>query len=195
MSDNLKDYIDRFKFPIALSVLGLVLIVGGLFVSSNGAQAQKEFPKESLVASEKIISIDVSGEVNTPGVYKLKEGLRIEDAINAAGGFTPKANQEYISKSLNLAQKLVDGTKLYIPAEGEEAAIASNAEVAGVNSASAVNINSATQAELEALPGIGPVTASKVISGRPYQNIDELINKKIIGKSVFDKIKSSIAVY
>lgn len=184
--------LQKYKLPVALSILGIVLITGGV-VASN-ISPKKQFPKESLINSERIILIDVSGAVNKPGVYKLKDGERIEDAINTAGGFAETASGEYISKILNMAQKLVDGTKLYIPAVGEEIP-ARESQVAGVKTQSQVNINTATQSELEALPGIGPVTASKIISDRPYNTVEDLLSKKILGKAIFDKIKDSITVY
>lgn len=112
------------------------------------------------------------------------------------------ANGEYVSKYLNMAQKLSDGSKVYVPFAGAEVSgpqagvIVGTTTLSGTNTvASKVNINTATQAELEALPGIGPVTASKIISDRPYQNVEELLNKKIIPKSTFDKIKDQLVVY
>src|SRR5258708_1267519 len=98
--------LEKFKLPIALSLLGIVLIIGGIFASGLTKAKPKQFPKESLVESEKIISVDVSGAVLKPGVYELKEGARIEQAISEAGGFNQNSSQEYISKYLNLAQKL-----------------------------------------------------------------------------------------
>lgn len=200
--------IEKYKLPIALSLLGIVLIIGGIFASGINKSASpdrtgaswrtKDFPKESLVQPQKLISVDVSGAVIRPGVYQLNDGSRIEEAIKIAGGFANTANKEYISKYLNLAQKLSDGSKVYIPTEGDPApqgfgGQGAAAGIAGVQSK--VNINNASQQELEALPGIGPVTASKIISGRPYQTTDELLNKKVISKAVFEKIKDSVVVY
>lgn len=201
--ERFPNFFDKYKLALGLSIIGLILILGGIFASGiNNSKpkdlpvGRQDFPKESLVQGEKFISVDISGSIKTPGVYKLKDGDRIEDAIEAAGGFSENANQEYISKYINLAQKLVDGSKVYIPKVGEQIPIRGQAgSVSGVSTASSVNINNATQAELEALPGIGPVTASKIISDRPYQKIEELLSKKVVSKSVFEKIKNSIAVY
>lgn len=194
MDGNLLEKVEKFKLPIAVTFLGLVLIAGGMFISSSSKQ--KDYPKESLVQKEKGVSVDVSGAVKNAGVYTLKEGARIEDAISAAGGFSEQANQEYISKYLNMAQKLADGSKVYVPFVGETSLPHTGGQsgmVSGVQSK--VNINTATQSELEALPGIGPVTASKIISDRPYQAVEELLNKKIVTKSVWEKIKDQIVVY
>lgn len=190
--ENILPILDKYKLSLALAFLGLVLILGGVFASGHKKDA-KVYPKSSLIESQKLISVDVSGAVNNPGVYQLIESTRIEDAVKAAGGFAESANDEYISKYINLAQKLVDGSKIYIPAVGETVSIPQGGQAAGA--VSKININTATQSELESLSGVGPVTASKIISARPYQKIEELLEKKVVGKSVFEKIKDSIVVY
>lgn len=194
MPDKLFQTIERFKLAIGLSVVGIVLIIGGIFASGLSKQKPKDFPKESLVQVEKFISVDVSGAVKKAGVYQLKDGARIQEAIAAAEGFAENANGEFISKYLNLAQKLSDGFKVYVPFEGEQAS-ASQTSVAGNNAQAKVNINTATQAEIETLPGIGPATASKIISARPYQKIEEVLDKKIVSKAVFEKIKDLVVTY
>ena len=188
---NLRDLLERYKIPIGLSLVGLVLIIGGFFFSKS---PEVSYPKESLVTKEKPVNVDISGAVVNPGVYKLKTGELVENAVHEAGGFSEAANKEFISKSLNLAQKLSDGMKIYIPFEGEAGGVSSGL-VSGTNPQSQVNINMASQSELEALPGIGLVTASKIISGRPYQKIEDLLNQKIVSKSTFEKIKGSIVIF
>ncbi len=196
--DNLVPTLERYKLPLALSLVGIVLILGGMFASSKSAP--KPFPKESIVAgasSSGQLAIDVSGAVENPGVYKLAPETRVEDAINAAGGFADQANILFISKYLNLARKLSDGMKIYVPFVGEkDTDLAVSQNVAGVsaNSIKIININSASQTELESLPGIGPTTAGKIISNRPYQSVDDLFNKKIVGKAVFTKIKDQLSI-
>ena len=198
MSEQFKELLEKFKLPIGLSLVGIVLIIGGVFATGLNKSKPKDFPKESLVQKDKMISVDVSGAVNKPGVYQLKEGDRIEEAIKLAGGFAQTASGEYISKYLNMAQKLSDGSKIYVPLVGDSTSPGGYAGLTPQSSKSVVgkvNINTSTQAELEALPGIGPVTASKIISDRPYQKIEELLNKKVVSKSVFEKIKDSLVVY
>ncbi len=186
------ELIDKFKLPIGLSLVGAVLIIGGLVTSNFNNQKVKQFSKESVVQSSKV-KVDVSGAVKSPGVYELSADSRVEQAIAAAGGVSDQVNREYISKSLNLAQKISDGLKVYIPFQGEQF----SGSVAGVNAQlnKQVNINTASNSELDSLSGIGPVTSSKIISNRPYQSIDELLSKKIVSKSVFDKIKDLIVAY
>lgn len=190
------ELIDKFKIPIGLGLVGIVLVVGGLVAGSNKAPSTAiDFPKESLVSSQ--ITVDVSGAVVSPGVYELEAEARIEDAIKAAGGLSEQASGEYVSKSLNLAQKISDGVKIYIPYQGDPTSpngYAGQGKIAGVNTSGMVNINTGTQAELEALPGIGPVTASKIISGRPYLKVEDLLSQKIVPKATFEKIKDSLQI-
>lgn len=195
MSEQFKELLEKFKLPIGLGLVGIVLIIGGVFATGLNKSKPRDFPKESLVQKDKMISVDVSGAVNKPGVYQLKEGDRIEEAIKLAGGFAQTASGEYISKYLNMAQKLSDGSKIYVPLVGDPAPPAGGGAVAGTNTQAKVNINTGTQAQLEALPGIGPVTASKIISDRPYQKIEDLLDKKIVNKSTFEKIKDVVTLY
>ena len=191
---NIAETLDKFKIPLALGLIGVVLIIGGMVFSSPANKA--EFPKESLVESQKLIAVDVSGAVVNPGVYKLSSEARVEDAIKAAGGLAEQASGEYVSKSLNMAQMVSDGGKIYIPFAGDStppSGFVGQGKMVGT-SASMVNVNIGTQAELEALPGIGPVTASKIISGRPYGKVEDLLNQKIVGKAVFEKIKGSLTL-
>lgn len=201
---NFNELFERYKIPTALGLVGIVLIAGGLFLSNskNKSERIEQFPKESLVASHKQIAVDVSGAVRNPGVYQLAEGSRVEQAVEAAGGFDEKANSEYVSKYLNMAQSLSDGSKIYIPFVGEQVPTgaigigsAAKGVVSGANTQAKVNINIGTQVELEALPGIGPVTASKIISGRPYSKVDDLLNQKIVNKSTFEKIEDLLSIY
>lgn len=191
---NSEGFLQRFKVPIALSLVGVVLIIGGIITSGLTKTKPKEYPKESLIQGSQT-SVDVSGAVKKPGVYKISGEVRIEDAIKAAGGFSEDANGDYISKYINLAQKLSDGAKIYVPKTGEQISAGTTSSVAGTSVAAKVNINNASQVELEALPGIGPVTASKIISDRPYGSVDELLSKKVVSKSVFEKIKDQIVIY
>lgn len=147
------------------------------------------------------ISVDVEGKVQKPGVYTLPEGSRIQDALIAAGGLSSTADRVYVSKHLNQAQKVIDGGKIYIPAIGETQAAnipaeahdtMSNSSASTTDTSGMININSALEAQLDTLPKIGPVTAKKIIGGRPYQDINELVSKKVLGQKTFEGIKEKI---
>jgi len=151
------------------------------------------------------IVIQVIGEVTRPGVYTLPDGSRVEDAVNAAGGLLADAD----SNSVNLAARLQDGEQIDIAPQGGGSASfsSSNSTTApftvvatltptAIPHASLVNINTATVPQLDALPGIGPVTAQSVVSYRqqhgPFQHIEDIMNVPGIGPVTFDNIKDLI---
>ena len=148
------------------------------------------------------IMVHIDGEVVTPGIISLKAGARIADAIQACGGTTDISD---ISK-INLAYELKDGQKVYIPSiydvedvEYIQNDAGNNVIIPDASSSSAlVNINSATQAELETLPGIGPSTATKIIDYRnkngDFKNIEDIMNVSGIGESKFNNIKDYICI-
>lgn len=190
--EQVNDSLNKNKIPIAFTLIGIVLIIGGYFSSGTpGSYGVKNNIQSSESSLIKPIKVDVSGGVNVPGVYSLDTSKRIEDAVKIAGGFSQNANMEYIAKSLNLSQKLTDGMKIYIPT-----ALDTNlAQVYPLQSANTkVSINNATQKQLEDLPSIGPVTALKIIQKRPYGSIDELLTKKAVSSSIFGKIKDLIEI-
>lgn len=147
-----------------------------------------------------VIKVDVEGAVDRPGLYDLPFGARVEDAIIAAGGLTMEADSETFGKVMNRAMKLVDGGKIFVPKINEN--VTSDSKTShiinqideGKSQNGLISINYASQSELESLPGVGPVTASKIIANRPYQTLEELVTKKTVGQSVFQKIKDLIAL-
>jgi competence protein ComEA len=188
--------------PLSLGILGMIFFAYGLigllfsnklasediiFESSSAEQNSKE---------EKTIFVDIEGAVINPGLYNLPDNSRIQDGLTAAGGLAAKADREHIAKTMNLATKLADGSKLYVPFVGEavDSGTVLNSSVSD-QTGRLININIASEAELDVLPGIGPVTAQKIIVGRPYGSVDELLSKKVVGAKVFDQIKEKITVY
>lgn len=200
---NLDDFLNKYKLPMALSLVGLVLLIGGLWssgiISKTFVRSSKSFPPQprqttSQQGETRIVKVDISGEVAKPGVYALSLDSRVEDALKMAGGVTESADPVFVSKSLNLAQKVSDGMKIYVPREGEAGASAS--VVAGASTEqNLTNINSASIPELEQLPGVGPVLAQKIIDKRPYTGIEELLTKKAVTKAVYEKIKGLVSTY
>lgn len=200
---RLTTHIKDNLFVSALISLGMICLVIGLMQYFSPASAEIKFKSSETVMSASTsaemqeIVVDVSGAVESPGVYVLDSAARLKDALKVAGGLSVNADRDYVSKSLNLASKLHDGLKIYIPRVGEESVPTAsfNTESSmGVLSISSefISINSASQAELEELPGIGPVTAQKIINSRPYSSLEELVSKKSVGQSLFGKIKDQI---
>ncbi|MBP6912998.1 MAG: helix-hairpin-helix domain-containing protein [Candidatus Levybacteria bacterium] len=196
------------KKNVLLSVLfflGVIFLLVGLAQLLNKKEQQIEFQKGEDIRSASTSSesskivVDVSGEVIASGVYTLSSGARVQDAVSAAGGFSSDADKDYISRSVNLAAPIRDGMKIYIPKIGEvktgnSVEITSIGDTTAQNVSNIISINSASQSELEVLPGIGPVSANKIINLRPYSSIEELLSKKAVGKSTFEKIKNNISL-
>lgn len=166
-----------------------------------------------IVEEIKRIVVDVAGEVKKPGVIEIDEGSRIKDAIELAGGVTNKAD----TSDMNLAYKLEDGMKIKVPSKkAKEANIEKDTDTyvstdagSGVktqesstsnasNKAKVININTASQAELETLPGVGSAIASKIIKYRDekgkFKKKEDIKNVSGIGDSKYEKLKNYIKV-
>jgi competence protein ComEA len=203
-----------------IKIINIVLIIallafGFYLVSKNSNLNQKPDLKSSVVSPDeantfsnigKTVIVDIGGAVRNPGVYEMQGNARVIDVIEKAGGLTENVDAKYFDKNINKAQKISDGMKIYIPTvEDLMAAVSRNTHssqgdtpqdssgVLGVYTQSGlININTASRKELIDLPGVGEVTADKMISNRPYNSIDELLTKKVVTKSQFDKIKDKI---
>ncbi|MCP2035006.1 competence protein ComEA [Planomicrobium sp. HSC-17F08] len=156
---------------------------------------QTETPTQTVVPTT--VMVDIKGQVAKPGVYELPADSRTTDAIDAAGGFLEAAEP----KAINLAMKVADEMVIYVPKAGEEAALPTaqpGATVAGGAKEALVNLNTATDAELMTLPGIGPSKAAAIIAYRTdsgnFQKVEDLTNVTGIGDKTFEKLKDSITV-
>lgn len=189
----------RHWLPLILGFAGLILLgygLIGLFVSSSDSKDiifERGDPSQNASQSATIV-VDVGGAVLSPGVYNLPKDSRVKDALIASGGMSAGADKLWVSKNLNLALKISDGAKIYIPFEVEKTSGSAGASSTGGGSG-AININSASEKELDALPGVGAATAQKIIDSRPYQTLEELVSKKAVTNSVFEKIKDKITLY
>lgn len=129
---------------------------------------------------------------------------RVEDALISAGGLSTSADRTWTVRYLNLAARLSDGQKIYIPKLGEQSEVLTANNSSSYQNVSSsfsnqesglVNINTASQKELEELPGIGPVYAQSIIEHRPYSSVDELLSKGVLKKSTFEKIKDKVSLW
>jgi competence protein ComEA len=199
-------FLKRNVIPLLLGFLGLICFGYGLMeliphkeekqdILFESASDQSTIVKNDVSpVKQATITIDIEGAVLKPGVYSLPEESRVQDALIASGGLAKNADHQKLAKQLNLASKVTDGGKIYIPFEGEDVLASSGQTVLGYAAASMININAASISELDTLSGIGKVTADKIIANRPYGTVDELVSKKIVGKKVFEQIKNKISV-
>lgn len=191
------------KVGLGMGAFGLVMVVFGLgqLAWSSRQALASDLAVVEPPAELGVILVDVSGAVIQPGVYQLQAGDRWSQAVKQAGGMLPQANVLFVSKQLNLAQPAKDGDKIYIPFADEmviPSTGVSTSEVVGIPTTTAtptgpgISINTASAKELQSLSGIGAARAEAIIENRPYANINELVEGKVIPQSVFDQIKSSI---
>ncbi len=183
-----------FGGAVAVAVL-LVLLVRHLG-GGGGASAPVVAPVRAPAkpeAAAKLLVIDVAGAVRRPGLYRLRSGSRIDDAIAAAGGATGKAQLD----TVNHAAPVADGEQSVVPGRGATAGGAAAGAPAGGSSPSApVDLNSATLEQLEGLPGIGPVTAQKILDYRQqhgaFHSVDELQGVPGIGPAHMAQLKGLV---
>lgn len=201
---DLEGFLIENKLFVLFVFVGLVLLgVGLFFLKTGGISSSKvEVLEPSRQESQSEIVVEISGAVEKPGVYRLNAGSRVEDGLIAAGGFSATADREWVERNLNRAAKLSDGQKVFIPDKQSSTTSANKSggyqnvsTVLGDKTGRLININTASAKELDSLPGIGQVYAQKIIEQRPYSTIEELVSKKIIPRSTFEKIKDKISVW
>lgn len=179
----------------------ILLVCGSSYWIHRQTQIQQEVtlkavPKtttNSKKSTSKYLMVDVQGAVNRPGVYQLAATARVYDAIKRAGGTTEAANL----KGVNQAQKLHDQSQIYVPNQAE--AVSPTDDNSATNGSSAtVNLNSATETELQNISGIGPKKAAAIIDYRQsagsFQKVEDLIKVKGIGAKTLESIKDQLSV-
>lgn len=199
---------EKLRLPVAvLAIVGLGMAAAALI---QGDQSQAGSAPAAVTASPvpvRPVKVHVTGAVRAPAVYALTTDHRTEDAIRAAGGPTDDADVQ----RLNLAAHLADGEQIVVPrrfdptqvpaaASGSTPHSPSGNSPAAPSSDSAapavIDINRADRAALESLPGIGPVTAEKILADRqangPFTRVEELRERKLVGQATFEKIRDLI---
>lgn len=197
---------ERFRTLIGVAGLGFFLLgvgVLGVLFLSNGDWREVEMVKEVREEDkgeevgedrEKIV-VDVGGAVERPGIYEVSNRARVNDVLIAAGGLSAEADRVWVTRNINLAQKVSDGNKIFIPfkiAQGGQVGVVLSSQASGQQQG--ISINAATATELESLWGIGEVRAQAIIDGRPYSSIDELVTKKVVPQSVVERNKEKLSL-
>ena len=183
------------------SAPGTTTVDGGTLIgaaASGGAGASPPLSGEVVV--------EIVGAVARPGVYRLAAGTRLVDLLEATGGYGPRVDTARAEVELNLASTLHDGDQVRVPSRDDVAASTTLTSGSGGSGGSAgagsaggggapVSLNTATTAELEALPGIGPATAAKIIVAReeaPFVSVDELRSRGVLGEKTFEKLRDLV---
>jgi competence protein ComEA len=188
--------LDRRRVLLTAVVGLLALVVVGRFLLRP---AQPAVPPPVRMAapaartSAATVFVDVVGAVRRPGLYRLKDGARVADAVTRAGGPTPKAQIEL----LNLAARIADGEQVVVPRRGLGGAVAASGGAVAAGPAGPVHLNSATLEQLDALPGVGPVTAQKILDYRQqhgaFGSVDGLDAIPGIGPARLETLRGLVA--
>jgi competence protein ComEA len=199
----MKDWLEIHKFKLLAVMVLLIIIIVYLFIRSdvqddiafeeNSSPLINETSQETNLSNEEpiIMMVDVKGAVKIPGVYVAEEGERVIDIIKNAGGFTDKADQNQV----NLAQYVEDEMVIHVPnlGDSENLQIGSN-----LSQNNLVNINKASESELQTLPGIGPSKALAIIEYRDtnggFQSVDDIKKISGIGEKTFEKLEPHISI-
>ncbi|HEP1806863.1 TPA: helix-hairpin-helix domain-containing protein [Streptococcus suis] len=218
--ETIKTYIEmlkEYKWQIALPAVAGLLMATFLIFSQPAKSDQTgltDFPQlEQTSSSSELVEetsaeaseepsqlvVDVKGAVAKPGLYTLEAGARVNDAVEAAGGLTSQADP----KSINLAQKLSDEAVVYVASKDENISVvasttASSAMSQEEKSTSLVNLNTATEADLQTISGIGAKRAADIIAYREanggFKSVDDLNNVSGIGDKTMESIRPYVTV-
>ncbi len=183
----------RQLFGAAVAAVVLLLLVIR-HLGGGGSAAPVVTPVRPVAkrTASKLVVVDVAGAVRRPGLYRLREGSRIDDAIASAGGPTAKAQLG----TVNLAAPVADGEQIVVPGRGVPGVAAASPSAAGSSPSAPLDLNSATLEQLEALPGIGPVTAQKILDYRQqhgaFHSVEELQGVSGIGPAHMAQLKGLV---
>lgn len=179
---------------------GLGIIMAGIGV----VEWRRQQPRTELIQVEQSfdeslveggVVVDVAGAVNRPGIYRLEAGSRINQALEAAGGFSEDADAEWIASQLNLASMINDGSKIYIPSKNAGNHIDTSTTSSVASQQATINVNSANLEQLKTLKGVGEVRASDIINNRPYSNFEDLKVKAGLGDKIIEDNREKIVFY
>jgi len=188
---------------IALGALAVALVAVGLgawLILSSGTpqpvpgEVLDPFGSASVspvAAASDVLVVDVEGAILRPGVIELPAGSRVADAVAAAGGYSAEADLTAAAAQVNLAATLRDGQQIVVPFIGASMGGASGNGGGG----GLVDLNTASAEELDALPGIGPVTVDKIVAARseqPFASLEEMVTRKVLTSAQVDKIRDLV---
>jgi competence protein ComEA len=184
--------LSRGRAIVSVALLLVALLLGGRLLLHAGTPRAAPPPVRlttAVPAAPALLVVDVVGAVRRPGLLRLGKGARIADAVARAGGATARADLAQV----NLAAPLADGEQVVVPARG---GAGSGAVAAGTPSTGPVHLSTATAEQLDALPGVGPVTAQKIVDYRTqhgtFSSVDELDAIPGIGPAKLDQLRGLV---
>lgn len=218
ISDYLKKITNKYKLEIiGVSICGLLICISAVFIYVSFIRQTETVieiqPKSAILGTSKktneYLLIDVSGSVVSPNVYKIKPGSLLIDVLNKAGGLSQQADYPFIARNFNLSLPVVNNQKIHFPSLTETQSgifvedtrkiqylsiIADTSETneSSLHDRSKISINTADKTSLDSLPGVGTVTADKIIQNRPFTSTQELVDKKILSQNKLNDISELI---
>jgi len=191
------EWLERYRTPL-LTVLASAAVLGLIFfiLRQREGPPPLELQVGDASSGHSQIMVHVTGAVATPGVYALHEGDRVVDAVEAAGG--PSADADLVT--LNLARRIHDEDQVVVPRVGEQPAAsqAGSSQTGASANGAPIDINTASAAVLDSLPGIGEVYSNRIVDSRVtdglFQSTEDLVTRKLIPRATYEKIKLLITV-
>jgi competence protein ComEA len=190
---------------MAGAIVALVAMptTGGVVIDGAGPESMDARGARELVADlgpavprdGAPLVVDVEGAVMRPGLVHVPIGGRVADALELAGGFAANADLAATAATINLAEAATDGLKVVVPAMGDAGSAPGQGPISGA--AVPLDLNRATEAELDGLPGVGPATIAKIVAAReesPFRSVDELRSSGILGEATFGKLRELVTV-
>ncbi len=185
-----------YRVPLIFLMASLVCIICAVVfytkLLQTGEQIQfssDNFDKSSSESAK--VAVDVRGAVVRSGVYYVPSGARIADAIALAGGVSDLVDMDLADKMLNYAGFVSDGMKIYVPKKEN---ITSEQSQSLTSAEAIISINTDSSTQLESLPGVGEITARKIIDNRPYASLEELVTKHVFSASLLEKLRDKLSL-
>jgi competence protein ComEA len=189
--------IGAFVLAFGSGASGSVAIEGGVPLSSDGSPSGSSAEPAGPASGQRLV-VEIVGAVHRPGVFRLPADSRVGDLVAAAGGYGPRVDTDRAGRDLNLAAPLRDGDQIRVPSRDDVPTPTSRASEGAAGSATGpIDLNAATATELDALPGIGPVTAAKILASReeqPFGAVEDLRSRKLVGEKTYEQLEGLVTV-